>query len=859
MTLSARAALPCFGLLLISVCHCGRAPSVPGEPPPATADAAGPTVPAGEPPIESHASEPVRLLEQGNANFNAGNFLQAKKDYESALELAIRVGDRPLQARILNNLAALHDRQGELSAARDLYEYALETLDGTVGSEKALVRALLGLENLELIEGNFDEAHRLLVRVREILQQAPEAGRLGILLSELGWLELIRNRPKDALDHLLEAFAELEALRPEEQIRLWHRLGSTLSELKWTAESLLAYQEGLKLARSTGWAEPELLSALCELFLDFPTRDLPDHCPEALARFESAIDPNRNVGHYWQQARYLERKGLWEEALKASGRSVDYLDRLRLSIKGRNRRERFLTDRSTFFRYRIGLLIAAHQRSPAAAFDIQALEASERLRARSLLELWAESDFDFLASAAPELRAEFEKKLSQLRDLEAHRGDQATEEKIASLLESLDILDQKLRESSPFYRQLPSRAPSPPAALQALLEDDTAALDLILNETESYLFILEKHRLRTFVLPAGAEIEAAAARYLDLLSDSDAVGSRAALFNAGTHLARLLWGDEEERLDGLPAKLYFLGDGALQPFPWAALPRLTGNSERPQWLIESHEVVHLPSLSLLDALSASKAGPRPSRDAILVGDPLYHLESKTGSGLHPLGPDEVSRLYPQLSPPPKLGRLRFADLEATRLAARFGNGAIEVATGPHASRKRVLAPDIEDFSIVHLVSHGYLDSEHVELSALLLTEIDEAGASVDGHLRLQDLYGLKLRADLVVASACQTGVGGGARLEGVNGLTQGFFHAGARRALVSLWQVESESTAHLMDHFYEHLLAGKAPGAALRLASLRLMQDADRQNRNWSAPFFWAPFILVGDAEPFQLPSEKKH
>ena len=857
----------CLGFSLILIWDCSREPAARKVTPAAIADTPGPTISLVElvsapdaaaprnPQPAVPDSEALRLNRQGTADFHAGNFAQAQQNYENALVMAVRAGDRPLQARILNNIAALNENLGQLSASRDYYESALESLEGTVGSEKELVRGLLGLERLELIEGNFEEAHRLLIRVQQILDQAPDAGSNGILLSELGWLELLRNRPREALHHLMEALSEVDSLNSKDQIRFWDRLGATLSELEWTAESKLAFEEGLRLAVEAGWAEAQLLSALCELFLDFPDQNLPDHCPEALDHFRSTGNPNQDAGHYWQQARYLDRLGRWEEALEASATSIEKLDLLRSAIQGRNRRERFWADRSNFFRHRIGLLMAAHKRSPAAGFDFQALEVSERLRARSLLELWTELDFDFLSSADVELRAEYEAKLHRLSDLEDRRGDSEVDAQISSILEDLDILDQKLRESSPYYQLLPPRTQRPPAALKAHLEEGTAAVDLILDEKESYLFIVEKRQLRSFVLAARADIESAAARYLSLLSDPDAVGSRAAIHSAGAQVAQLLWGENEERLTGLPEKLFFLGDGAMQPFPLAALPRLGSSSAQPKWLIESHEIVHLPSLSLLDALAATRGGPGPTRDAILLGDPLYRLPSSPRPGIRPIDPDEASRLYPNLSPPPRLGRLPFAERETATLAARFGHGAIEVAIGPKASRERVFSPDLGEFSIVHLTSHGHLDPEHAQLSALLLAEIDEDGKDLDGRLRLQDLYVLKLRAELVVASACQTGVGG-ARLEGVNGLTQGFLHAGARRALVSLWQVESETTAHLMDHFYEHLLAGKAPGAALRLASLRLMKDAEDGHPTWNAPFFWAPFILIGDAKPFRLPSE---
>ena len=125
----------------------------------------------------------------------------------------------------------------------------------------------------------------------------------------------------------------------------------------------------------------------------------------------------------------------------------------------------------------------------------------------------------------------------------------------------------------------------------------------------------------------------------------------------------------------------------------------------------------------------------------------------------------------------------------------------------------------------------------------MLSQFDEQGRPLDGFLRLNDIYNLKLGADLVVLSACNTALGREVRGEGLIGLTQGFMAAGARSVVASLWQVPDGATAELMRQFYGYMLdEGLAPPAALRKAQL-----ASAAQRRWSDPYFWGGFVLVGD------------
>jgi CHAT domain-containing protein len=136
-----------------------------------------------------------------------------------------------------------------------------------------------------------------------------------------------------------------------------------------------------------------------------------------------------------------------------------------------------------------------------------------------------------------------------------------------------------------------------------------------------------------------------------------------------------------------------------------------------------------------------------------------------------------------------------------------------------------------------------LNSQHPELSGIVLSLVDEEGRSQEGFLRAHEIYNLKLNADLVVLSACGTALGKEVKGEGLAGLTRAFMYAGTPRVIASLWSVRDEATAELMKRFYRNLLIGKSsPAAALREAQISMSREP-----RWAAPYYWAGFVLQGE------------
>jgi CHAT domain-containing protein len=181
--------------------------------------------------------------------------------------------------------------------------------------------------------------------------------------------------------------------------------------------------------------------------------------------------------------------------------------------------------------------------------------------------------------------------------------------------------------------------------------------------------------------------------------------------------------------------------------------------------------------------------------------------------------------------------------EAEQIVAMVPTSERRLALDFAASRETVTSAELSQYRYVHLSTHGLLNSVHPELSGLVFSLVNERGEPQDGFLRAHEIFNLKLSPEVVVLSACQTGMGTNIRGEGLVSLTRGFMYAGAPRVVVSLWGVSDLGTTELMVRFYHGMLKeGMRPAAALRAAQVSLMND-----KRWASPYYWAPFTLQGE------------
>jgi CHAT domain-containing protein len=223
------------------------------------------------------------------------------------------------------------------------------------------------------------------------------------------------------------------------------------------------------------------------------------------------------------------------------------------------------------------------------------------------------------------------------------------------------------------------------------------------------------------------------------------------------------------------------------------------------------------------------------------GDAVFSADYSPAGARAPRVDEAAQTRSEQISKLNRLPQLFNAKRELLEIAELAGSDS-SFFEEYNATRDNLLSLDLSQYRILHVVTHGLMDAQHPELSGLVLSLVDANKKPIPGFVSLADIY--KLHApELVVLSACFTGIGKRQDGEGLIGVTRGFMYAGASGVVASLWQVDDRATAELMKHFYANMLQhGLGPAAALRAA-----QNEIRSQPQWSAPYYWAGFTFQGD------------
>jgi CHAT domain-containing protein len=544
-----------------------------------------------------------------------------------------------------------------------------------------------------------------------------------------------------------------------------------------------------------------------------------------------------------QLARAEGEQGQLEAARRHMEEAIDLIELTRTRTDSQQLRASFFANRQDAYAFYIGLLLREHAAKPDPALLARAFETSERARARGLIEMLADSGASVRRDGDPALLKR-SREITQLLNAKGTRllaTSPATSPAAVALKQEIHTLELEyadveaaIRKSSPREAELTQAATVTMDQIRGLLDADTVLLEFTLAEPRSYLWILDRNGVRYRELPSRSEVETAARQTIHLVT------ARQNETSAARHLSEVLFGS----VSPVPAgkRIVVVADGALQTVPLAMLP-LPGTDEP---LITQHEIVTLPSLSTLSALRREVAGrPRAAKNVAVFADPVFD-NGDSGKG-------GESRILEHLAEAPatsdaivtrlRIARLPYTLREADEILRAAGSANSLRAVGAHATREAALSPQLGEYRFLHFATHGYLDTERPSLSALVLSQVDEKNRPVDGFLRVNDVYSTRLNADLVVLSACQTGLGKEVRGEGVMGLTRAFMYAGAPRVIVSLWNVNDRATATLMGSLYRKMLReGMRPAQALRSAQLEL-----RKNSRWASPYYWAAFQLQGD------------
>ena len=518
-----------------------------------------------------------------------------------------------------------------------------------------------------------------------------------------------------------------------------------------------------------------------------------------------------------------------------------------------------------YYELNTDILMRLHMLEPQAGHAQAALKISEQGRARSLLELLNEARGDIrqgvsasLLERERTLKNRLTAKLDSLTGILSSKaaGAQKSDarKEVNDLTEEYRQVQAEIRQTSPHYAALTQPQPLGAREIQRLLDNDTLLLEYALGEKASYLWAVTPVSVSSYQLPPRVEIEAAARKVYDLLITRPKRGTPLdpQFIVQAEALSRMLLGPASSQLG--KKRLVVVAPGVLAYLPFASLPVPDGKTYQP--LIATHEIVNLPSASVLSVIRRETEGRTPTSQVIAVlADPVFEAsdprvtQAKAAGEMPPAIAAERSALSRAINLSTRTGartgltRLAFSRQEADAIFAVAPRGAGLKATDFTASRATAISERLGQYRILHFATHGLLNNEQPELSGLVFSLVDEKGNAQDGFLRLHEVFNLKLNADLVVLSACETGLGKEIKGEGLIGLTRGFMYAGAPRVVASLWNVDDLATAELMKLFYRGMLKdGLRPAAALRAAQSELSRQ-----RRWASPYFWAGFVLQGE------------
>lgn len=545
----------------------------------------------------------------------------------------------------------------------------------------------------------------------------------------------------------------------------------------------------------------------------------------------------------------------------------------------------------------------------ALDYAAEAFQVTEQSRARSLLDLLRETGTSITEGIPADLLKRKQDNLDRQQQIAEEltgvslvadkdkKKPADLDDELEKLQTEFDDLENQIRTASPRYASLTAGKPLTLAEIQAnVLDDQTALLEYSLGTDTSYLWAITKSGATIYKLPARSVVDKLATDLrsqliptklqrrivgIDVMADSQRglgvsatpFAEDAAAFTAASHALYQAVVEPAATLVG-EQRLLVVADGALNYVPFEALVKSAAAADYSSlpYLIKSNEIIYAPSASVIGAIRqqdhSREDHSRAGRAMLIVADPVFNsndarsrgaaasaVSAETrGLGIQSALSDVAGQDANPTSDSLKMQGLPLARLTGTRTEAdqivklaKTSGATADVWLDLDASEGNIDTRDLSKYRVLHIASHGLLNAERPQFTGVVLSLV--GNQKEDGFLRTDEVFNLHLGAPLVMLSACETGLGKEKRGEGVMGLTRAFMYAGAPTVGVSLWSVADKSTADLMTDFYKRLLLNSgtslvsgSPSSAMRGAQLAMITG-----KRYSAPFYWAPFVLVGD------------
>jgi len=815
----------------------------------------------------------------GSAYWHIGEIRKARDLHEEGRRLCAAAREQLLRSRmrdeepsILGNLGSDYQELGHLDDALRLFEEAGERA-GELGLVRLRATSFLNQGTAYLSLGQPERARERYRRGLELYRSTADVSGQIRALVFLGWLDSSAGDNEGALEQFQEALALNSRVRLDPWIRgaLLHAIGTALRERGDVAEAILRLDEALAVRRAARDrpGEAVTLNELAQAAID---RDL---LPAARQYLEQALELSRGMDNrlliaitLGRMARLSRRQGDPLTAATRISEALGLVETLRSEVAEPEMRATFLARRRSDYEFLIDQLmdLAAEAESTnptaAATWRQEALHTSERARARSLIDLLAESRVDLEAGIDPALQQQKREVAARLSgtnrtliDLSQAEGSdplapRRREDLLArrgELEEELGRLEREIRRQNAQAREIRHPEPLGLPEIRALLGPETALLEYALGEQRSFLFVITREDFACFPLAPAEELRIRVREARRGLEPGGGLSLANYLQQAHQLFVELV-APASDLLAG-KSHLIIVPDDALFHLPFEALPSAPpwemGPGEPIPYLVRRWSTSYVPSASVLKSLQTPNPEPAPGSPALIAfGDPVYRglsaeeiSEQRAAPGRGPIRRGQEQGIW-------GLPRLAASRQEVQRIGALFAPEPVLLYLDTEASEENVKGnPELARARHLHFAVHGLLGGDDGNRYGLVLDQSRSLpDPTEDGLLELREIFELRLDAcDLVVLSACGSGLGREIRGEGFVGMSHAFLSAGAPSLVVSLWRVEDDSTAELMVRFYRNLLASGNKAEALRAARLEMLGETP-----YTQPQNWASFVLVG-------------
>lgn len=746
----------------------------------------------------------VRMLQaEAQLAQKRGDWRSAASRLSEALGILPLAGQSNLRLSLLVSRASLFNAAGDYDSALAVY---LKAYDLAVAGENQVALADI-LHNLGATAqrlGQHESAADYYLTAVNLNRKLGRVCAVAATLNNLIEVYLERSEPEAAQNYLQELRGSLSAC-DDPQIRAQSCLTLAQMVSPTYLDTALAYFRELDDRQG----ELRTLIEMAE------SQRRAEKFDQARRLLDSAAFVLRRVDVYENRQLYELSRGLLAYDSGNLDTAYAYLARVisRLESTRRKLPEAQLRvaqqSRSRFVYETMTLLWWKRSQAGLAGATDSLLFYLESAKSRSLLDLLSEQATSYQSPLLDSLQTAETSLLHRLESQEQHAMSVRDSTERAVAFDEVDSLDRQLGQlrlriglADPRSSQAYQPQPIPLRQLQEKLPDSTLLLDYLLTTDRSLLVAIDRNSVKVMTLPDRAALADRLIDYLRLLRNSATIDSLLIPFSIATDsLTEMVLGDVLPDLHQYK-RLEISPDGPLAVLPFGAL------RDNGHYVAEDLETTYLPSLYLLGGRSET---PSPLQSSSLLAVAV---------------PDAKG-----------MASLRYSREEVDSISQLFDPQRTRVLIGAAAAKQLLQSSKAQDFEYLHFATHSSINHEDPLRSRLWLSA-DTAG--VNAYLSLADVMRLRLHAELVTLSSCESGSGRYHLGEGIEGFVRGFLYAGADRVLVSLWPVEDLATMEFMVTFYDHLQDGY--GAALRETKLRLIHSPRLRLRQ---PYYWSPFILV--------------